>query len=233
MIKYYLESNPLTRKSNRLTARVMTTDTLYLKDIVKKAAKRGTSLTETDLMAAALLLSEVTSEEVARGKTVVLPLAVIRPTIRGVFNNVDDTFDESRHTKRASLKAGTMLTAKIQKARVEKLTGRSPAPVVTEFTDVTSGTTNNLITPGGIGIIIGKDLKFDPQNYSEGIWFSPTDGREPVKTSTIALQTQGKLIFSIPNSLKPGSYILEVRKKYGTTEPNIRSGQLEEQLQVT
>jgi hypothetical protein len=53
---------------NEQSARIMSNATLDLQDIVTLATKRGTSLTETDLTAAANLLFDVVTDEVANGK---------------------------------------------------------------------------------------------------------------------------------------------------------------------
>jgi len=232
MIKYYLQTNPVTTDPNDRSARVKHNATLDLQDIVERATKRGTSLTETDLNGAAKLLFEVITDEVADGNNVVLPLAVIRPGIKGVFTSASDSFDSSRHVKRATIAAGTLLNEKMQAAQVEKTTGEAPSPELIEFKDVNSGTTNSLLSPGGIGIITGEELKFNPENSDEGIWFVPVAEGDAVRVSVIASRTEGKLVFSIPAELQTGYYTLEVRKGYGSAA-SLRTGSLDEKLQVS
>lgn len=186
MIKYFLQPNPVTPDPNDQSARVKPNATLDLKDIIKLTTKRGTSLTETDLTGAANLLFEVITDEVADGNSVTLPLVNIRPGIKGVFTSAADSFDASRHIKRATLTSGSLLSSKMQTAKIEKLTSELPSPVLVEYMDVNSGTANSLLTPGGIGSITGEELKFNPENEAEGIWFVPTGDGEAVKVTFVA-----------------------------------------------
>ncbi len=172
------------------------------------------------------------TDEVADGNSVSLPLAVIRPGIRGVFTSAADSFDPSRHVKRATLSAGLLLSSKMQEAKVEKITGQLPSPELVEFMDVNSGTVNSLITPGGIGNITGEELKYNPENAAEGIWFVPAGEGEAAKVDVVATRTEGRLMFSIPSGLQAGNYTLEVRKGYGK-DTTLRTGSLHETLEVS
>ncbi|MBY0425491.1 MAG: DUF4469 domain-containing protein, partial [Cytophagales bacterium] len=65
----------------------------------------------------------------------------------------------------------------------------------------------------------------------EGIYFIPVLGGTETKVTVIATRTEGKLMFSIPATLTPGGYKLQVRKAYGTAN-TIRTGELSETLTV-
>jgi len=116
-------------------------------------------------------------------------------------------------------------------ALVEKILQVQTTPALVEYTDINSQTTNSIVTAGGIGQIVGEELKFNPANAAEGIFFTAANGTA-TKVTVIASRTEGKLMFSIP-ALAPGSYTLEVRKGYGTTNIVVRSGSLQDALQVS
>ncbi len=232
MIKYFLQPNPITTDPNDQSARVRINATKTLQDIVALATKRGTTLTETDLTGAANLLFEVITDEVADGNSVTLPLVNIRPGVKGVFTSAVDSFDSARHIKRATLSSGSLLSSKMQEAKVEKLTSELPLPVLVEYMDVNSGTANSLLTPGGIGRITGEELKYNPENEAEGIWLVPAGEGDAVKVTVVATRTEGRLIFSVPSGLQPGSYTLEVRKGYGK-DATLRTGSLNDLLEVS
>jgi hypothetical protein len=232
MIKYFLQPNPVTPDPNDQSARVKLNATLSLEDIVKLATKRGTSLTETDLTGAANLLFEVITDEVANGNSVTLSLVNVRPGIKGVFASATDSFDSGRHIKRATLSEGLLLSSKMKTAKVEKITAEMPSPVLVEYMDINTGTANSLLTPGGIGNITGEELKYNPENEAEGIWFVPAGGGDAVKVTVVATRTEGRLMFSIPSGLQSGSYTLEVRKGYGTNA-TLRTGSLNDMLEVS
>jgi hypothetical protein len=228
-IKYYLQPNPVTPDPNDQSARVLPNASLTLEDIIAKMMQRGTTVTEADTRAVLNLFFDVVSDEVADGNFVNLPLANIRVGISGVFTSITDSFDPSRHSIRATLSPGLLLSEKMQKVRLEKTLQPLPSPVILEFLNINTNTTNSVLTPGGIGQIVGEELKFNPDNPQEGIFFVAADGTE-TKVQIIASRTEGKLVFSIP-TLPAGNYTLEVRRAY-TKENIIRKGVLSDTLTV-
>jgi hypothetical protein len=230
-IKYYLQPNPITPDPNDQSARVLPNVVLDTDGIIKRMLLRGTTLTETDLKAAINLLNTVVSDEVADGNTVNLPFANIRPGISGVFANALDTFEPSRHTRKATLSQGLLLIQKMQNAKVEKITQPMAAPALMEYMDVNSGNANSKLTPGGIGQIVGEELKFNNANATEGIFFVDGSGAA-TKVQVIANRTDGKLVFSIPATLAVGNYSLEVRRAY-TQSNTLRVGTLIDTLVVS
>jgi len=230
-IKYYLQPNPVTPDPNDQSARVLTNKVHDVDSIIKLMLKRGSTVTEADVKAVLSVFFDVVCDEVIDGNSVNLPLVNIRPGITGVFANVSDSFDPSRHFKKASMTSGIMMIKMMNEAKVEKITQPTAAPALVEFTDVNSGTTNSLLTAGGIGQIVGEELKFNPANGDEGIFFIAADNTA-TKVDIIASRTEGKLVFSIPATLTAGNYRLEVRKGYGTTNLVVRGGSLSDLLQV-
>jgi hypothetical protein len=228
-IKYYLQPNPVTPDPNDQSARVLPNASLTLEDIIAKMMQRGTTVTEADTRAVLNLFFDVVSDEVADGNFVNLPLANIRVGISGVFTSITNSFDPSRHSIRATLSTGLLLSEKMQKVRLEKRLQPLPSPVILEFLNINTNTTNSVLTPGGIGQIVGEELKFNPNNPQEGIFFVAADGTE-TKVQIIASRTEGKLVFSIP-TLPAGNYTLEVRRAY-TKENIIRKGVLSDTLTV-
>jgi DNA-binding domain/Domain of unknown function (DUF4469) with IG-like fold len=229
-IKYYLQNNPVTPDPNDCLARVLTHQTLKVEQVVKEMLRRGSTATEADCEAVLRLFFEVVSDEIAEGNNIILPLVNIRPAVNGVFKGATDSFDPSRHIKKATFSAGTMITKKVIAAKVEKIVQPISIPTLIEYTDINSGTTNSIVTPGGIGQIMGEELKYNPTNASEGIFFIAADGTA-TKVSIVARRTLGRLIFSIP-TLAIGNYHLEVRKGYGTSTIVLRTGILQDELQV-
>jgi HU-like DNA-binding protein/uncharacterized protein with Ig-like fold DUF4469 len=231
-IKYYLQPNPITPDPNDQSARVYSNEVHDVDSITKEMLKRGSTITEADIRAVLNVFFDVVSDEVAEGNNVNLPLINIRPGITGVFSNILDSFDGARHLKKANMSAGTLLTRKMQAAAVEKIIQPTVSPTLLQFLDVNTQTTNSLITPGGIGQIVGEELKFNPANAAEGIFLVPATGA-PTQVSIMASRTEGKLVFAIPGGLTAGNYTLEVRKGYGSTAITIRSGSLQDTMQVS
>jgi len=229
-IKFYLQPNPITPDPNDQSARVVANESIDLEYLINRVLKRGTMVTETDVRAVLTIFFDEVTNLVADGNTVLLPLVNIRPSIKGVFTNASDSFDSSRHSKKASLSQGLLLAKKMEEAKVEKLSGYHPSPELLEFTDINTQTINSLITPGGIGKITGSELKFNPANPLEGLFLVDSAGSAN-QVTVFATRTEGTLMFSIPSTLAVGSYTPEVRKGYGATA-SLRTGVLTESLTV-
>ena len=229
-IKYYLQPNPITPDPNDQKARVQAIATLVFEDIIKRCIKRGTTLTETDVNAGVRLFMNEVADAVAEGYNVNLPLVNIKPSILGVFLNVNDSFDSSRHLIKASLSAGVDLQLRMLTASVEKIVGTVLSPDIVDFTDVRTNT-HTQASKGGIGIITGSELKFNPDNAAEGIYFVNTANNAETKVTEVAQRTDGKLMFMIPDTLVAGTYYVEVRRAY-TSAGTIRSDAFEQNLTV-
>ncbi|MEY4903253.1 MAG: hypothetical protein RLZZ292_1068 [Bacteroidota bacterium] len=227
-IKYYLQNNPITPDPNDCSARVISNQVHDLESIIKEMLKRGSTVTEADVLAVLKVFFEVVTDEVAEGNNVNLPLVNIKPSVNGVFTSATDSFDASRHITKASVTAGILLNEKMSNAKVEKTTQVTATPVLIEFMDINSQNTNSILTSGGIGQIIGEELKFNPANAAEGIYFVATNGTA-TKVAVVASRTEGKLMFSIP-TLAVGTYTLEVRKGYGSATIVVRKGSLQDAL---
>lgn len=229
-IKYYLQPNPITPDPNDQTARVQSTEVLNIDSIVKRILKRGTTVTEPDARAVILLAFEEMIDAIVEGYSVNTDLVNIRPSIQGVFASVNDSFDVSRHTIKASITAGNVLYAKMATATVEKIASSVVSPDIIDFNDVKTNTSTKA-TKGGIGVITGSELKFDATNVAEGIFFINTATNAETQVTDIAMRTEGKLMFIIPASLAAGTYKVAVRKAY-TQAKTIRSDAFETVLTV-
>ncbi len=229
-IKYYLKPNYISSNPNDQAARVQAKNTFGIDEIVKRIVKRGTTLTETDIRAVLLLAFEEIADAVSEGNNIVLPLFNIRPTIQGIFTDMNDSFDASRHRMKASLTAGFILNKKMKSATVEKIATSIISPDIIDFTDVRTNT-HNQASKGGIAIITGSELKYNPTNADEGIYFLNTATNAETKATEIAQRTESKLMFMIPDTLVAGIYYVEVRKAY-TNAKSIRSDAYETNLIV-
>ena len=231
-LKFYLSPNALTPDPDKLSARVLSNRVLDTNSVIKEMLRRGTTITEADINAVLKVMFEVVTDEVVEGNSVNLPLVNIRPGIIGTFNGAADTFDSARHIRRATTSWGIMLQNKMANAAVEKVNKPLASPVLVSYTDVNSGLSNAVMTPGGIGKIVGENLKFDISNPDEGVFFIDAAGTA-TKATMIETRTNTRLVFVNPGPMIAGSYVAEVRKAFGTTTLVIRKGVLSKSLIVS
>jgi hypothetical protein len=230
-IRYYLRSSSITSDPNDQVAFVQPKEILDPDMLAERMVKRSSSFTLPVIKGVLSLFFDVASDEIADGKHVNTPLVNIRPSISGVFTSASDNFDPSRHIVKSSGTGGTLLNSKIALSQTEKIHPLATEPYLIEYTDVNSSTINSLVTKGGIGMIVGEELKFSWKDEDEGVFFV-SQANVATRVETYAVVTEGKIIFSIPSTLTAGTYTLEVRRQYGVAK-TVRKGQLRETLTVS
>lgn len=229
-INYYLQPNAITSDPDDHSARIMPRNSLELPDLVSEMLRRGTTVTETDAQAVVTLFMEVIIDKVMEGNNVNIPIANIRPGIKGVFNDANDRFDPTRHTIRATLSGGSQLDEALRQASTEKVSHHRTRPELTSYFDYNSQSSDSILTPGGIGEITGDQLKFDKENAQEGIFFIDSSGTE-TQVEVLSVRTNGRLMFQVPSEMPAGDYTLEVRRAYGNNG-DLRTGELIQLLTI-
>ncbi len=230
-IKYYLQPNTLTKNPNDQKAVVTAGSVLTVDDIIQLVVERGTTVNQADITAALQLVFDVISSAVADGNYVNTPIVNIRPGIQGIFPSAAAGFDASRNTLRATFSSGLLMDQKMAAATVQKVSGTTVAPDILEFIDTRTGD-NSQASQGGIGTLVGTQLKFDLTGISQGIFFINTvDGTE-TQVAEISTRTDGRLVFIIPGTLTAGiTCWIEVRRAY-TAAATLRIGRLNQYVTI-
>lgn len=228
-IQYCLVPNPNTPDPNDQYARVTTIANTTLDDLAGQIVREGHATSSEQAKAVLSAAMDIIARQVADGNAVNLPLMTIRPGLTGVFIDVNDSFDPSRHTLRTNLQSGPLLDAAMSTATPQKIQGGAPAPYLISFTDLNTGSVNGTITPGGMGQVLGSELKFDPAQNGAGLFvIAETNGAG--QFVPVSMRTDGQLLFIIPGDLVAGAYALEARRVYGSG--SLRSGRLGYSLTV-
>ena len=230
-VKYYLHTNALSLNLTSHKAVIVPHKINHLSDIIDEMLKRGTTLSEADILASLHLFFEVVTQQVQDGNHVNTPIVNLKPGISVGFNDSTDHFDSLRHKLKATASIGPAIKRGMGKAMPEKITKTLTVPVLSAFKDIQSQSVNAIVSPGGIGQIMGSHLKYNPENPAEGIFFV-SSGLEEYKVTNVAIRTLGKLVFSIPSSLSTGNYSLVVKRAFGKSDTSIRTGILATPLSV-
>lgn len=186
--------------------------------------KRGTTFNEVEFRGAITLFFQEAIDVIAEGYSLNTPVANIRPSITGGFANKDESFNPSKHVLSAALSPGLDLALKMPQSSVEKVKSYTPAPDILDFVDHNTKTSNSVATKGGLGEIKGSELKFNPANTTDGIFFVPTGGGAATQVTVVMDNKPGRLTFQIPSTLAAGTYKVEVRKSY-TQANELRRGE--------
>ncbi len=230
-LKFSLFENHLTIEPGDFMAVTTDTETVELPDVVNRMGDYETTVGKTDILAVLEDFNKAVKSFVKEGANVHTPLFSISQSISGVFEARTESFDRSKHRVNINLHPGSELRDVRGEISVDRVDGVPARPVPIDFRDITSGALNDVLTPGGVGELIGNNLKYDADDPQQGVFFIHTDGTE-TRAGTIARNKPSNLIFVIPSGLAAGSYTLEVRAILpGIT--NLRKGLLDAELQVS
>jgi hypothetical protein len=228
MIKYVLnKANQFV--PGKYVARVIPIATMNLEAIIDRMMHTST-VAKPDVVGVLEGFFSTVEEALLLGMNVATPLANFRTSVRGLFVDDGDGYDPTRHEVAAQASAGARLRKAIRtQAQVEQDVAARPIPIVTGYYDVASGTTNQALTPGGLGRVRGKRLEFDAADAAQGVFFRAADGAE-TQVTAYAWTGSNKVILQVP-ALAPGDYTLVLRASFNGNG-DVREGVLLEPLTV-
>jgi hypothetical protein len=230
-ISYALYENHLTSDPDDYMALVQSKGTAELEDVIERMIEQGSTVVKADILSVLEDYHSAIESMVLEGMNVNTPGANYGASIQGVFDGQADTFDPTRHQIRAAVSPGRRIRRAIEeRARPLKQEAGKPAPKPLQYTDLNTSTRNSVLTPGGMGQLVGHRLKFDPHDADQGIYFVADDGTA-TKVAIVGRNKPADLMFMVPESLTAGDYTLEVRAKVYDTD-KVRVGALEHPLTV-
>ena len=226
MVKYALKENTLGDNSKGCLAVVSAVGSAALDDIIGHMIAEGTGLTRPQAMAYFEKLTQSVEYFIRLGFSVSTPLFRTRTSISGSFVNRFDSFDPARHQINVRTISGIRLN-KLEKelaAVKTKFNRLSPSPDV--LADSISGTENSRITCGGIAVLRGSLLKFDPKDTQQGIFFIAADNpAEEIRAENYTTIRSNEINFQVP-ALDTKDYFLVVKSDYYSWT-KVRKGEME------
>ncbi len=230
-ISYVLSENNLTDEPNSYVARVQPTGTAELDNVIARMIERGSTVTKADILSVLEEYYSAIESMVLEGVNVNTPLANYGASIKGIFNGATDSYDPSRHQVAGTVSPGKRYRKTIrERGQTTKREARKPTPNPVVYVDVNSGERDSLLTPGGMGQIVGHRLKLDPADPAQGIFLIAANGIE-ARIPTVGKNTPSELMFLIPPVLPAGEYTLQVRAAIYDGE-QVRNGTLSATLTV-
>lgn len=228
-ISYKLYKNHLAEDVEKYHARVEYLDTIYEDDIIDEMMSYNSAMTRADTIAVLENHKAAIKRKLLQGFRVMTSTAQYGLVIKGNFASLADGFDPSRHRVEAQVNLSPELRqAILNKVSVEKLLATAPQPRPVQYLSLSNGHTPNTLTRGGMGKVVGQELRYDPADPEQGLFLLASDGSER-RLPTDGVILPGSIIFMVPADLDPGEYELEVRVRY---EAKLRAGQLPDLLTV-
>lgn len=223
-IKYGLRENSLTPDPDDCMAQVVDARVYTQEDITKEMIKRGSSLTEADLVAYQKLEAEVYADIIENGGNISTPLISTTFSITGVFTTQSDSFDKARHAVKLNVNAGSALREAVSKTTVQKVETASTDPFITSVSDKVTGD-STAIKAGSVMEVTGSRLKFDPSDPEQGVFALTASGE--VRCATVIENKPSRLFVLLPADIGSGEFTVEVRTRLGADRnprKNIRKG---------
>ncbi|MCB0192231.1 MAG: DUF4469 domain-containing protein [Anaerolineae bacterium] len=172
------------------------------------------------------------------GHKIETPFATFKITIKGTFTSPDDQFDSRRHTVEIAITPGNQLQKDFAaEAKPRKCHLKVAQPMISRCTNGNSPTATTTLTAGRMAGIQGRNLKFDLNDPTQGIFLTPVKGYQdptplgpPVRVEDVGHNKGRKLVFVVPPDLPPGAYRLEVCARFG--RHSLRTGHFDKLLTV-
>ncbi len=232
-IRYILIPNALTANPDDFSARVLTNNVLEMEEIIDAIVGMGSTVTRADILSVISDLTTAIGKALLAGNRVSLPFGQFALSIQGVFDDLDEVFDPSKHQLTIIVRPGAPLRKMVRtQAELIKEDRAEPRPFPIVYVDLNTNARNSVLTPGGMGQVEGHRLRFDPADPEQGIFFIAEDGTE-TRVEVVGLNQDGRLMFLIPSTLTAGDYRLVVRVGFGRKGDIIRDGTLQATLTVS
>ncbi len=231
-INYVLFENNLTSDPDDYMALVQPTGTADLEAVIARMIQRGSTVVKADILSVLEDYHATIEDMVLEGMNVNTPGANYGASVKGVFDGQADSFDPSRHQLSPTASPGKRFRRAIrERGQAAKQEAVRPRPNPLEYTDVNSGQRNSVLTPGGMGRVVGHRLKFDPADANQGVFFV-AEGGGAVRVDVVGGNKPGELMFLAPAVMASGDYTLEVRATIRGSE-DVRTGTLDATLTVS
>jgi len=231
-LDYYVSQNRITSNTDDYMAVSVDRQRYTIEQVYEYMTREGSTLTKAEALAAFEEVTQGIINIVREGNTVVTPLVNIMPSISGVFDSDEDSFDPERHQVNLRMTPGVRLRKVPPSISTNKVRPRMPQPELIHYFDKATDTEDDEVSPDEGGRISGELLKFDMADPDQGIFFVNTaDNSETrIDPDRMLRNMPSELLFINPQ-LPAGDYWLEVRSIINGNS-HTRTGRLLDELTV-
>ena len=226
MIHYVLETNELTGEPKKYRAQVVNSRSYNFDDIAEHLLQHNTGLSGAVIRGVWEGIKGAVEEYIADGGSVKTELFHIHPSIQGVFESKDDSYDSSRHSIRLYLRPGSLLRTVPGRLKAKK-TNSGAKSYISSVTDISTNSVNDSLTPGKSIRISGCRLKIWGEDPSCGIYFVPeknTISTVKVDLSELVVNKPSQIITVVPK-LSKGRWNLRLVTQFSRGKFSLKSPQ--------
>jgi len=146
-----------------------------------------------------------------------------------VFEDGEEIFDPSDFHENFMVTAGRDMNQNSEKDIFTTFDASGKEPLILQYYDVSTGTTNETVTVGGTGKLHGSRLTFNPEINDEGVFFIYNNTE--LKVDKIKTNHPGELVFEVPE-METGTYYIELRTRLNDKTSNIHVSRFIKSLDV-
>lgn len=215
-IKAHLYKNMFAEDSDNYLARVKTEQTLDVKAICESAVSRGRAdVTASAMQHAVELFLKEMEYRLCDGYSINTGSFTAIPSVKGVFDSPEETFDPEKHTLSFRFNQGESLRKKLSMVEVHIMGVANSTIRIDQITDLKSYSINEVITPQYSIRINGRRLKLTGNHPDIGVYFinRETGLHTRIEMSDIVRNDPSELMVMVP-ALAKGSYQLKIITQY-------------------
>ncbi|MDR3308742.1 MAG: DUF4469 domain-containing protein [Tannerella sp.] len=207
-----LYDNPLTERTDDRYGRVVNIASITEDKLIERAIENGFNGNAASMKACCEALKHEAIKGVVRGELVTYGMAHFAINVEGVFIGDAPQWDPKINKLVARVTAVKELRETLKSAPVRVLGMAPDTSVIASITDITTGSVNDVITPGGIANLKGSRIKVAGDASGVGLWIIEKDTQKTTQVMPNAMGTNdpSKISFVIPPGIITGNYILSI-----------------------
>ena len=223
-IRYVMTENRLRKGS--YYARVIRGERVGLNQMINNILTK-TSLSASDVQGVVLALKDEITDILLAGNTAVLDgIASFNLTLRGSFDSPNVVVTNSNTQLNFNVTVEQPIIKRVsQEAVFSRQAITIKMPIITTFRDVATNLSDQY-TAGSIVRFRGQNMKFNPQETDQGVFFS--DGSQEKRLSIYSIINDNRIDALIPSDMI-GNQKITIRTRY-TTGGNLRSGHYQREI---
>ena len=212
-VEYALYTNHLTEEDN-FSARIQNPRNKSIAKTIEQMTDEGSILTDVESNTVIHAFFKHLAKGLKdNGECLQSEYLNMSLSMKGVFDDENDTFDPTRHEIVLNITPGEFLTKVLGEIELKKIKAApSVKPLINKFYDVFSKTTTQMSVPGMVELK-GENLKVDEEAADEGVFLINKADSSETKVTDIHTNKPGTIQFVAPTGLGSGTYEIEVRNR--------------------
>jgi hypothetical protein len=183
-----------------------------LQDIIDYMVAEGSGFTRPQVLALLEKLDQTIEHFIKERGSLAIPMLHFRTTITGVFCDENDIVDSKQHKVKIRITPGPKLKKIEAQLKVKKEIHEDRSPILRLFGDLTNKSINNQTSHGNMSIIRGSNIRFDPEDVEQGIFFiSENDPPTKIRVDSYGEIKSTQVHFIVPHLLA-GNYTVSNRR---------------------